>query len=364
MDSKVRDITLQYLDGYSVCDYCIGSLQKISKPPLDLIEEMLISAYGLDKVILTFGAREAIGLVMRGVVGHGDYVIVDQNRHYSSILAVESVGAEFIEALTTGYPEYVVGADAYKDAIEEGKKKYGKLPALILLTHVDGRWGNVTDAKAVGDVAKQHGVPFLLNSAYSAGRFGFSADKLGADFVAISGHKSFGSSGPIGALLFRSEWSEQLLHESKFYPGKYVETLGCTVRGTAAVSFLEALKILSERLGRWGQEVQRTRDFVSDMEELGCGWDGRGNEIIQSGIKQLGETPKNHDLMYFETPIFDEIAQKHRKKGYFLAEELKKRGVMGVQPGKTKGIKMSIYGLNDEEIKQVINSFKEIINAG
>ena len=79
-------------------------------------------------------------------------------------------------------------------------------------------------------------------------------------------------------------------------------------------------------------------------------------------IKQLGDKPHNHDLIRFETPAFDKISQKHKRRGYFLHDELLKRKIAGIKAGKTKAFDLSTYGLTEEQLKYVIDGLEDIIN--
>jgi len=66
-------------------------------------------------------------------------------------------------------------------------------------------------------------------------------------------------------------------------------------------------------------------------------------------------------LIRFETPAFDRIAQKHRRRGYFLYEELLERKIVGIKAGKTKAFDLSTYQLTNEQLKYIIDGFKDII---
>jgi len=83
-------------------------------------------------------------------------------------------------------------------------------------------------------------------------------------------------------------------------------------------------------------------------------------ELEQLDIKQLGEKPKNHDLIKLDTPVFDEIAKTHKKKGYFLYYELKDMGILGMKPGRTRKFKISTYGLSWDQVKYVSECFLKI----
>ena len=87
--------------------------------------------------------------------------------------------------------------------------------------------------------------------------------------------------------------------------------------------------------------------FIDDMEEI-------------EGTMLLGQRPHQHHLLHFETPKFWEISKTHRKKGFFLAEEMINRGIVGLHRGMTKHIKFSIYGLSSDEIEKVKEVFYEI----
>jgi Sep-tRNA:Cys-tRNA synthetase len=67
--------------------------------------------------------------------------------------------------------------------------------------------------------------------------------------------------------------------------------------------------------------------------------------------------------MFFESEKLYEIS-KHRKEGaFFLYRELKRRNIWGIKPGLTKHFKLSTFAANKEELKIVINAFKEILGC-
>ena len=102
-----------------------------------------------------------------------------------------------------------------------------------------------------------------------------------------------------------------------------------------------------ERVELWPQEVEKARWLVEQMERI-------------EGVRQLGVRPKEHTLICFETPSFYEVSKRHKRRGFFLYEELKARGIVGVQPGLTKRIKLNTYGLTREEVERVAAAFREI----
>ena len=234
----------------------------------------------------------------------------------------------------------------------------GAPPALAVLTHVDSEFGNLSDAKAVGEICRSYGVPLLLNAALTAGRMPISCSELGADFLVASGHKSMAACGPVGVLAARGELADKVFAKSRIkpelspfyrggFPNKEVEMLGCTVRGAPLITLMASFPYVAERVKRWEAEVAKARRFVELMERI-------------EGVRQLGQRPRRHDICDFEAEPFYQISLKHKRRGYFLYEELKQRGIVGIAPGKTKRFHVSVYGLSDEEVEEVARAFQEV----
>ncbi|MCE7699059.1 MAG: O-phospho-L-seryl-tRNA:Cys-tRNA synthase, partial [Methanobacterium paludis] len=130
---------------------------------------------------------------------------------------------------------------------------------------------------------------------------------------------------------------------------KELEMLGCTSRGAPVATLMASLPFVAERVKHWDEEVQKTRQFVDKMEKI-------------EGVEQIGVKPKEHDLVRFETPVFDKIAEKHPRRGFFLYEELKKRHIVGIKRGQTKWFKCSVYGFTEEQRDYIADSFVEIVD--
>jgi Sep-tRNA:Cys-tRNA synthetase len=335
-------------DGYSVCDFCTGRLDLIKSPPIfEFVHEILPKFLDIDIARVTNGAREGKFAVMHSICRAGDTIVIDKNAHYTTYVAAERVGLSLKIVQNSGYPEFRIHPEDYAKAIEEVKSETGKIPSLILLTYPDGNYGNLPDAKQVAKISHEYGVPFLLNGAYAVGRMTFSSREIGCDFIVGSGHKSMAACGPVGVLGIKEEYEESVLRKSKYFKNKEIELLGCTARGATIMTLMASFGSVSKRVHEWDQVVENSRWFSQKMENL--------------SLNQLGEKPHNHDLVFFEAMKLFEISQKHKSRGYFLYEELKKRGIVGIKPGLTKNFKLSTYGLTREELKKVVDAFEDIL---
>ncbi|MDP1553484.1 MAG: O-phospho-L-seryl-tRNA:Cys-tRNA synthase [Methanobacteriaceae archaeon] len=346
LSAAAREALYDFGDGYSVCDYCAGRLDEISKPSIGGFLEDLAKFINVDAVRTVHGAREGKFAIMHALCDNGDTIVLDGNAHYTSHLAAERNHLKMIEVPSTGSPEFEITPEKYQETLENALDTHGEIK-LALLTHVDGNYGNLTNAKKIGKICQDAGVPLLLNCAYSMGRLPIDAKDLNVDFVVGSGHKSMAASGPIGVLGMKEEWGDKLLQKSPRHQKKEIEMLGCTSRGAPIATLMASLPHLIDRVSKWDDEVDKARNFVSQMEEI-------------EGVMQVGLRPTNHDLVRFETPFFHEIAQKHSRRGFFLYEELKKRKIVGIKRGQTEWFKCSAYGMTEEQVDYIAASFKEI----
>ncbi len=344
---ETRKIIEQWADGYSVCDFCGGCLDMIKKPPIEtFVHETLPEFLGCDEVRITTGAREGKFMIMHALCEKRDWILTDGNAHYSTFVAAERAGLNVEKVENSGSPEFKINAEDYAKKIAE-MEKTGKKPKLALLTYPDGNYGNLPDAKRVAEICRKAEVPLIINGAYAVGRMPINLKEIGADFIIGSGHKSMAASGSIGVLGTTKKWESIVFAKSKNYPKKGIEELGCTARGLPIISLMASFPYVVERVKNWANEVENARYFTQEITKI-------------EGINACGEQPHNHDLMFFETPIFYKISETHKRSGFFLYEELKKRGIVGIKPGLTKNFKLSTFGLTREEIDKVIGVFREL----
>ncbi len=345
LTEDARKALLEWGDGYSVCDFCEGNLHEIKKPPIKDFTEKLADFVGCDVLRLTTGAREGKFIVMHSLAKKDGWVVVDSNAHYTTYVAAERAGLNVAEVPNTGYPEFKVKVEEFASVIEDVKRRGDVV--LAVLTYPDGNYGNLPDAKKAVEICHEYDVPVLLNCAYSVGRMEVKMERIGADFIVGSGHKSMASSGPIGFLGMREEYSDVVLRKSRRFKNKEVELLGCTARGVPLMTLMASFPHVKERVKRWREEVEKARWFVKRMEDL--------------GFKLLGENPHNHDLLHFETRQLYEISKRVKERGYFLYRELKKRRIHGIKPGRTKSIKLSTYMVPRDKLELVLETFEEIL---
>jgi len=358
LTEEAMRVILEFGDGYSTCDWCppkTARLDMIKSPPIQDFYEDLAEFLGMDIARVVTRCREAKFIAFRMLGKPGDYVVLDSTAHYSTYIAAELADMKVKEVPNSGPPDFKVDLNAYASKIEEVKKESGRLPAAVLLTHVDYLYGNLNDAKTVSKIAREYGVPFILNCAYTAGVMPLDGKELGADIITSSGHKSWAASAPTGILALNRSLEDKLLARSKIegdltkrkFGAKELAMLGCTVMGAPLITLMASFPEVVSRVERWGEEIEKVRFLVSELERI-------------EGVRQLGIRPKMHTLTHIETEGFYRVSLSHKRKGYFLYDELRERKIVGIQPGLTKHFKFNTYGLSWDQIKYVRDAFLDI----
>jgi len=357
-----QKILVEWGDGYSICDNCLkGDIRSIENPPVNEFIKDLSKFMGIYDVVFTESCRRAKQIAMAVIkekFPDRNILLIDANAHYSTFLAAEWNNLEVKEVPNNGYPEFRVELEKYAEKIDEIEDKTGNLPLAALLTHVDYSYGNFNEAQIVSNICKKRGVPLILNCAYSVGTLPVNANELGADFITASGHKSMGSSGPIGILGFSEEYEDIITKRSKLkgditgktFGHKLCYMLGCPgVYGAPLMTLMASFPYIVERTKPENAKIEgeKAEYFIKNAERI-------------EGIKMLGTRPKVYPLINLETPAFEKIAENHPRKGFFLREEFKSRGIVGMAPGISKKLEISTYGLTWEQVYYLTDTLLDI----
>lgn len=357
LTAAARKALISYGDGYSTCDLCLKPfrLDKIQRPPIGNFYQELAEWLNMDVARVVPGARRGFQAVALSLLKPKDIVLGSVLNHYTVFLAVEEAGASIAE--TKVDENYLLTPESFTQKIEEIRRVYGKdQPKLAFISHVDYLFGNLHPIEELIKIAKSYSIPFLYNGAYTVGVMPVDGKKLGADFIVGSGHKSMASPAPTGVLATSDEWAAKIFATStqtgdvsgRRFGIKETHLLGCTVMGAPLLGMMASFPYVKERIKKWDEEVKKARFFIEEFEKI------KGNRV-------LGQRPHMHTLMKLDTTnSFDKIAQTHKKKGYFLYQELDARGITGIFPGATRNFKINLYGLTWEQIRYLAESFQEI----
>jgi cysteine desulfurase/selenocysteine lyase len=110
-------------------------------------------------------------------------------------MIAKECGAQLVVAPVTDSGE--IDLDAYG-------KLLGKRTKIVALSHVSNVLGTINPAKQMVAMAKEHGIPVLLDGAQAVPHIRVDVRELNCDFYTFSSHKMFGPDG-VGILYGREE---------------------------------------------------------------------------------------------------------------------------------------------------------------
>ena len=176
----------------------------LSQEATDLYEQAriktakFINAPSDQEIIFTRGTTESINLVAHSFVRprlkQGDEILISWMEHHSNIVPWQMLCEE------TGAVLKVVpinqNGELEMDALAEMLTERVKLLAVV---HISNALGTINPVAEICEMAKQHGIPVLVDGAQAMPHQAVDVQALGCDFYCFSGHKMYGPTG-IGAL--------------------------------------------------------------------------------------------------------------------------------------------------------------------
>ena len=166
-----------------------------------------LNAYSADEIVFTYGATSAINLLARSFgesLKAGDEIVLSILEHHSNLVPWQMLAARLGLVLR------------FIPMTGEGRLDLDRLDSvltdrcrLVALTHCSNVTGAVTDVARVVAAARAAGAKIMLDGAQRAPHGPLDMRKLGVDFYALSGHKTYGPTG-IGVLWGRGELLEAM----------------------------------------------------------------------------------------------------------------------------------------------------------
>lgn len=157
---------------------------------------------GPEQVVLTMSCTHGLNLAIRTLVRPGDRVVISGFEHNAVTRPLHGLGAKIIVAGRRLFDQTGT-LRAFRQALDTGVK-------CAVFTQVSNVFGFVLPVREMARECRKRGIPFILDAAQSAGAVDIDFGRLGADFIAMPGHK--GLLGPMGTgLLLCGRQPEPLL---------------------------------------------------------------------------------------------------------------------------------------------------------
>ena len=206
-----------------------------------------------EQAVFTMNATHGLNLAIKSLVSTGDRVVISGFEHNAVRRPLHAVGAKIV----------VAGRKLFdrEELLDAFDKEITRNTAAVVCTHVSNVFGYILPLEELAALCRERGVPLIVDASQSAGSLAVSMKSLGAQFIAMPGHK--GLFGPQGTGLLLCAQPGRPLMEG----------------GTGTQSRLPAMpEELPERLEAGTPNVCGIAGLLAGLQFLGdCG----GGEILR-----------------------------------------------------------------------------------
>ena len=223
-----------------------------------------------EQVVFTSNCTHGLNIAIRTLVKPGANVVISGFEHNAVTRTLYGLGAV---VNTAGRKLF-----DWDDTLRQFDAALNTRPDAAVFTHVSNVFGYILPVAEMAGMCRARGIPFVVDAAQSAGCLPVSLEALGADFIAMPGHK--GLLGPQGTglllcgrepepLLTGGTGSESVRQEMPEFTPDRAEAGTLNVPGIAG---LRAGMEYVEQVGTdriLSRESQCARRCAEELEKLG-----------------------------------------------------------------------------------------------
>ncbi len=155
----------------------------------------LINAEGPERIVFALNCSEALAIAIRGLLNtapRGTHAVATAMEHNSVLRPLNALHDQI-----GLWPEFVP-CDSQTGLVDPGdiRRAIRDETRLIACVHVSNVTGTIQPIEEVAAIARDVGIPCVIDAAQSVGHVEIDVQAIGADLVAFPGHK--GLLGPLG----------------------------------------------------------------------------------------------------------------------------------------------------------------------
>ncbi len=153
-----------------------------------------------ENIVFTMNATHALNIAIKSLAQQGTRVLISSYEHNSVSRPLYAIGAKVTIANSRLFdPEDTVRA--FEDRLGNAQ--------LVVINHTSNVFGYRLPIERISAMCRRAGIPFIVDASQSAGVLDIDFTALGAEFIAMPGHK--GLYGPQGTGILIAKGGKTLL---------------------------------------------------------------------------------------------------------------------------------------------------------
>ncbi|MFT4100704.1 MAG: IscS subfamily cysteine desulfurase [Burkholderiaceae bacterium] len=220
------------------------------------------------ELVWTSGATESINLALKGAAHfykeRGKHLITLRTEHKATLDTMRELEREGYEVTYLDVKENgLLDLDVFKAALRPDT-----IVVSVLL--VNNEIGVIQDVETIGEITRERGIIFHVDAAQATGKVGIDLQRLKADLMSFSAHKTYGPKG-VGALFVRRKPRVRI--EAQIHGGGHERGFRSgTLPTHQIVGMGEAFRLAREEMAVENERIRMLRDRLwrglSQIEEV------------------------------------------------------------------------------------------------
>jgi cysteine desulfurase len=216
----------------------------------------------------TSGATESINLALKGAAmfykERGRHLITVKTEHKATLDTMRELERSGFEVTYLDVREDgLIDLDVFKAALRPDT-------ILVSVMSVNNEIGVIQDIPAIGEICRERGIVFHVDSAQATGKIAIDLSTLKVDLMSFSAHKTYGPKG-VGALFVRRK--PRIRIEAQIHGGGHERGMRSgTLPTHQIVGMGEAFRLARLEMAAENERVRMLRDRlyrgVCEMEEV------------------------------------------------------------------------------------------------
>lgn len=185
-----------------------GTVSRSTEQTVYALREALGEMFNYPKashVIFTKNITESINVILKGFVKEGMHIVTSHAEHNAVLRPLRHLEASHGIKVTFAPVDNCgrLELSALEDILKTS-------PDLMICTHGSNVTGAVNDIEAIGKMAHDHGVAFVIDAAQTAGELAIDFEKCHLSALTFTGHKSLLGPQGMGGFIISDAFSKRV----------------------------------------------------------------------------------------------------------------------------------------------------------